>query len=67
MPPPGHLACESILIPFLPCDSVYCVYGCVCDNMCAIMFCVLVCDNMYVVMFVFRMFVRKYASKYGSM
>ena len=50
MPPPGHLACESILIPFLPCDSVYCVYGCVCDNMCVIMFCV--CDNMYVIMFV---------------
>ena len=50
MPPPGHLASESILIPFLPCDSVYCVYGCVCDNMCVIMFCV--CDNMCVIMFI---------------
>ncbi len=49
MPPPGHLASESILIPFLPCDSVYCVYGCVCDNMCVTMFCV--CDNMCVIMF----------------
>ena len=50
MPPPGHLASESILIPFLPCDSVYCVYGCVCDNMCVIVF-FCVCDNMCVIMF----------------
>ena len=58
MPPPGHLASESILIPFLPCDSVYCVYGCVCDNMCVIMFCV--CDNMCVIMFIIRVVGKKY-------